>query len=92
MSIQSTRVITRNNAIRRICEINLLAGLKDYRGIESATYEPDYAIKEFVDNYNGILDVVNWVNWTNYMLAEQMDDPFYRFSIFENYRVVDGEE
>jgi hypothetical protein len=30
--------------------------------------------------------------WTDKMLEDKMDEPFYRFSMFDNYLIKDDEE
>ncbi len=84
LGIQSTVHISRSDAIRRITEIQNLALQKDYLGIEDITYEPDNDIKKFVMNFESA-DVTKW---TNSMLEELMDTPFFRFSMFDNYSIV----
>lgn len=81
MSIKSTRTITRETAISRINEILSLVNDQDYQEIESVTSESDYNIFDFVNKGY----YFNVSKWTNQMLEDQMDLPFYRFSMFENY-------
>ena len=88
MSIQSTRTITRESAIERIGRVALLVEGGYYRILEEITSEPDYnltgCLHEGVD-----FERTNLRNWTNTMLEEVMDKPFYRYSLFENYNVED---
>ena len=86
MSIQSTRHISRDSAISRINEIAKLAVNKDYREIESITSEGGCDLRTFVDNFKPIGDVSKW---TNRMLEDYIDAPFYRFSMFDNYFIND---
>lgn len=85
MSIQSTQTITRQTAISRIYQINALLLAQDYLGIEDVTSEHNHDIQSFVDGKAIIL--VNLERWTDKMLEDQMDKPFYRFSMFENYSI-----
>lgn len=84
MSIQSTRTIMRKTAIDRINEIKSLIAAQDYKGIESTTCEPGRSIYDFVQQGAELCDLIKW---TDTMLEEQMDAPFYRFSLFDNYRI-----
>lgn len=86
MSIQSTRTITRETAIFRINEIKSLVAEQDYKGIEATTFEPDYNICDFV---NRGAELCNLSKWTDRMPEDQIDAPFYRFSMFDNYRIGD---
>jgi hypothetical protein len=85
MGVQSTQTISRAQAILRIHTIVSLKLNHDYKGIENFTSDPDYSIEEFIKT--DIIDINNVNKWTNSMLAKQMDKPFYRFSMFDNYTV-----
>lgn len=87
MSIQSTVTISRQVAIDRITEITELVRQKNYRGVEQKTNEPDYDLENFVNT--GIDSEISCQHWTNRMLEDMMDQPFYRFSMFDNYFVED---
>lgn len=87
VGIKSTQKINRAWAIERINEIQDMAVAKDYRGIEAATREDDTeALETFVNSFEplGCID-----RWTNGMLERKLDQPFFRFSPFENYSVSD---
>ena len=88
MGIKSTRQISRDLAIHRILEVNLLISQRDYRGLEDCSGEYDYNLKEFVDG-TVVDEVTSKVleKWTDTMLADKMDEPFYRFSMFDNYLI-----
>jgi hypothetical protein len=86
MSIRSTQYITRSRAIQRIIEINQLANAKNYREIDNLCFESENNIQEFVDNYIPI-DTSNIENWTDTMLANKMDEAFFRNSMFDNYQI-----
>lgn len=86
MGIKSTQTITRDNAITRIAEISLLQRARDYIGIESTTSEDIHSVVDFIDN-EPLFDLDNDTlrKWTNNMIEEQIDKPFYRLSMFDNY-------
>lgn len=86
MGIQSTRYIKREEAIERIIEVTILIFRKNYRKLEQVSFEPDKNIKEFIDNWEPI-DIRNIDSWTNEMLADYMDNPFFRRSMFDNYLI-----
>lgn len=86
MSIKTTREINRDSAIERILHIQGLAACHDYVGIHREANEPEHDVQKFVDN----LVVFNVSRWTNEMLEDRMDLPFFRYSMFENY-IVSGE-
>ena len=87
MSIQSTQDIPRENAIWRIRNTVTLLNQKNYREIEEMAYENNFNVQLFVDNWIPI-DISNIDFWTDEMLANQMDCPFFRYSMFDNYQVV----
>lgn len=62
------------------------AASKDYNGIAKASHEYRTSPKVFVDTFAGIEDVSKW---TNDMLGDLLDEPFYRRSEFDNYLVFD---
>lgn len=88
MSIQSTEDITREFAIERICKVVILITDRNYLELENISFEPDEDIRAFVDN-EPVIDLFNIHNWTNSMLVDLMDRPFYRKSMFDNYMTVE---
>lgn len=84
MSIQTTQTITQEIAVSRINRIKSLVIEQDYKGIENTTFESDYSISKFVGKGVVLTDLSKC---TNSMLEEQMDQPFYRFSMFDNYQI-----
>ncbi len=88
MGIQSTQNMKREHAISRIIKIVTLLKQRDYREIESITQEHDENLANFVDNWKWI-DIDNIEKWTNEMLSNYMDKPFFRQSMFDNYIVND---
>ena len=90
MGVQSTKDITRSDAIDRISAIIWLCKMKNYRKLERMSNEASEAdIEYFIDcfvvpnNYDEI------ENWTNGMLERMMDRKFFRLSEFDNYNVID---
>lgn len=88
MSIQSTRTISREAAINRIFRIQVLALGTDYRELEYVTDDSDYDLKRFIDNY-AYINLTHIDKWTNKMLEDIMDKPFFRYSMFHNYSIED---
>lgn len=88
MSIQSTVTISRKQALDRIKTIIKLAHSFNFQGIESASFETEESITDFVDYVDSIKHIEHLEKWTNKMLEELMDQPFFRKSIFENYYVA----
>lgn len=82
MGIQSTVNVTREWATNRINQISDLAANKQFSKLEEHTFEPD---KEPVL----VEPVESVVNWSITMLESQLDKPFYRQSMFENYYVFE---
>lgn len=89
MGIRTTREISRKTAINRVSFIVKIVEGKDFRAIERHSHEADHDISLFVHNFvrPGFFEVIE--KWTNEMLEEVIDQPFYRFSMFDNYTVVD---
>lgn len=86
MSIKSTAWITREQAIDRIREVAELFIAKNYREIEARSYDPDVDLLEFAGRWQPI-DVSALENWTDKMLEDYMDNPFFRDSMFDNYLI-----
>lgn len=94
MSIKSTQTITRERAIERIKEIYALGLNGYYKFLEERTFEQEHDVENFVNSFlndgtecSQIIDVFNLDKWTNSMLEDKMDEPFYRFSMFDNYTI-----
>ena len=90
MGVQSTAYITREHAIDRITYMAEMFIRRDYRRIQAESFDPDFGIQEFVDNWEPI-DVDNLENWTDGMLEDYMDRPFFRHSMFDNYLIREVE-
>ena len=90
MSAQTTEIWLRKWAIDRIREIGQLVLDKDYRAIEqkSSEYGHGPSIRGFVDRGLGF-DLEHLDKWSNSMLEEVMDRPFFRKSSLDNYCIVD---
>lgn len=89
MSIQSTREISRETAIVRIRTVYGFIHNCYYYDLVSESSEYDYDIDTYDFTEIKELDVNNIHNWTDKQLETQMDKPFLRFSIFENYQIQD---
>ncbi len=86
MGIQSTQYVSREFAIDRIKEIYGYILTKNYRALESASFEDNKNIDQLVKNFPGI-DIDNIENFTDYMLVEILDGEFFRTSLFNNYLI-----
>lgn len=86
MSIKSTQYVSRDQAIKRIIFIDTLATGKRYRTLGSETFDAEYDLKKFVDVYvpqSYTEDTLE--EWTDKMLEDKLDQPFFRSSMFDNY-------
>lgn len=86
MGIKSTVDITRQQAIDRIREIGRFVIDKDYQAVDKETFEPDHCVSTFVDTNSG-LDLTGIEKWSDKMLEDRMDQPFFRYSMFDNYLI-----
>ena len=94
MSIQTTMPIARSVAISRLQNVVDVIMAKDYKRLEEMSFEEDYLVDEFL---NREFESLEWAEtdvskWTNHMIEEQIDRPFYRISMFENYTVVEDND
>ena len=90
MGIKSTRYVSRDLAIGRIKEIDYLLFHKRYLDIESITSEHDYKADKFIHTRAALLDSgeeLDITQWTDDMLTDKLDEPFYRYSMFESYLI-----
>jgi len=87
MGIRSTKYLSREDMIERIKEIDYLILKKRYRDLENCTSEYDYNLRDYVDNYDIMGCDIDLTQWTDTMLEDKMDEPFYRFSMFDNYLI-----
>jgi hypothetical protein len=93
MGIKSTRDISRTAAIKRIHEIATIISSKHYKKLESAGFEdcPPLSVIDNPDEQvlaNRLLEA-DLDSWTNKMIEDALDRPFYRFSMFDNYLITD---
>ena len=86
MSIKSTQNITRAEAINRIRQIVILVYECNYKAIADVSYEPDHNVWNFVNNFTH-RDYASLDKWSDRMLEEVMDEPFFRYSMFDNYLI-----
>ena len=91
MGIQSTVNYERSLAIDRIKTIYSLVQDSNYKEIEKNTGEnPDsLLLMNFVNEKKDSINIDNLENYTNKMLEDIMDQPFFRSSPFDNYIVID---
>lgn len=88
MSTQTTESIPREYAIARISWVCRMVYRRDYKALEELTFEPDDNLAKFIDN--GIDFKPEFVGmWTNQMLEDVMNRPFFRRFMFENYMLHD---
>lgn len=87
MSIQSTQNITRERAIERIREVSECCNNHNYTHLSGISFETDADIINFINN-GPWYDLTHIDKFTDHMIEDILDDPFYRFSLFENYTIV----
>lgn len=88
MGIKTTINVTRGNAIARLLQIDTLILDKNYRALQNITCEPDDFFSEYVNTSVPLsVDEEALMKWTDTMLADKLDEPLYRFSMFENYLI-----
>lgn len=92
MSIQTTLNISRENAISRLLLVANLVSSRDYLELESNSSE-DAPAHIFVDDDDSQAIAQKLLNsdlskWTNNMLENVLDKPFFRLSMFDNYIIV----
>jgi len=86
MSIKSTVYITRHNAIKRIKDVTKEALNKDYRSVARMSFEDRYSVESFINNFE-CPDIVGMEKWTDKMIEDVLDLPFFRWSMFDNYLI-----
>lgn len=91
MGIRSTQDISRTVATKRIHEVATIISSKHYKNLESAGFE-DCPPSSVIDDpeelalAKRILEA-DLDSWTNKMIEDVLDRPFYRSSMFENYLI-----
>lgn len=93
MGIKSTYRIKREDAIDRIERVVEIIKKSDFKELELRCNEDDCDIGDFILTFHDgreNLDKFNTLDkWTNKMIEEQIDLPFFRRSMFENYFIED---
>ncbi len=98
MGIESTREISRENTIERISFIINLIEEADWVELYKIAENEDGNFKEdFVNEYNDIYKDYNYNNdifkslnkWPNKYLEDFMDKMGVRYSMFENYMIME---
>lgn len=89
MSIKSTKYVTREWAVERILLVAYHAKHYQYLELQLVTYDPENNLPLFVDHYMLGTQYTEELlsRWTNQMLEEILDKPFYRESMFDNYLI-----
>lgn len=89
MGIQSTQDISKCDAINRIHKIDELVLNRKYKDLEDTTGEYDINLESFIDSECALIGERNLSSWTDTMLENKMDEPFYRYSMFDNYVITE---
>lgn len=87
MGVQSTINITREDAIARVEKVVQRINDENYRAIEidASEHEVNWTRSEFIHHLNHrYID-----KFTNRMLEDMMDLPYFRYSMYENYCIVE---
>lgn len=93
MGIKSTQYVTRQDAITRILEIDALLSQKRYRDLDNATGEHDYSVENFVNETAPLGITLGEIeNWSDTMIEDELDEPFYRWSMFDNYYIREDDD
>lgn len=89
MSIKSTKYVTREWAIERILLVAYHAKHYQYLELQMITSETENNLPLFVDHYILGTQYTEELlsRWTDEMLGDLLDTPFYRESIFDNYLI-----
>lgn len=96
MGYQSTESITRDSAISRIQKIAKIINQKDYLALEENSNEENPDVDTFIsilprNHLNRYLQE-DLNKWTNKMLQEAYDQPYFRMSHFYNYTVFTNQQ
>lgn len=94
MSIKSTKYVTREQAIERILLVAYHAKHFQYLELQMITSEREESLPLFVDHYSLGTQYTEELlsRFTDQMLEEVLDKPFYRESIFDNYLIQEDKE
>ncbi len=85
MSIQSTKSITREQAIDRISMVDSYIRNSDYLKLADMSFEYDHDLVKFVNGE--CRDIIDIDKWTDSMIVSLLNQPFYRHSMFDNYSI-----
>lgn len=90
MGIKSTSNISRESAIVRIKTIDYLILNRKYQELEDTSHEHNLSIREYVETRRTeLLEYeTDLLDWTDSMLEDNMDKPYYRHGMFDNYLIV----
>lgn len=93
MSIKSTSYVTRKTAVSRILEVDALLMQKHYRALEETTSEHEHNLENFVNSTEPLrVTLEDLERWTDTMIEDKLDEPFYRWSMFDNYFIKDDDD
>ena len=87
MGIKSTQDISREDAIERILKIYGLIVHGMFKTLESISFELHYDIQDYTSNIS-VLYLSSIHDWTDEMLEEYIDQPYFRESMFDNYSII----
>lgn len=87
MGIKTTLHISRRVAIERITKVYNYVQDEDYLAIEKNSSEESDNIEKFVEATKDNVEIDNIHKFTNSMLEEIMDKPYFRNSYFDNYLI-----
>lgn len=98
MGIKSTKYITRGVAESRISQIVYLTKSEDYSELKRiCDNDEDWFKENYISEYKFKLNTIaeclkifgKLSNWTNSNLEQVMDMPGFRFSMFDNYLIIE---
>ena len=92
MGIRSTRTVSREYAINRIKTIDRLLRSHECSELNRRCFEPEenvvVAVRGYIADVNeGIVDLMHLDKWTDEMLGDFLDRPWFRQSMFDNHLV-----
>lgn len=91
MGIRSTKDITFNAAISRITHVAQIILSRNYRELKAVGFE-EIAPEDIIDDEEEQalakrIQNADLTTWTDQMIEEVIDRPFYRASMFDNYLI-----
>lgn len=85
----NTQHISKLLAISRILEVQrLITSTNDIRILRQKLFEPTYNLELFVKNYINIPEI-DLLEYNDIELEKIISSPFFRWSIFEDYKIKD---